>query len=280
MAIAHADAPTGTRWRASLPMYNLPEMRPANAAFWHALRSELRRQGVDDVPEELDFERRPVPAAIERDTLFTQVCGYPLQTIYRGQAIVLGAPVYAVEHCDGPTHAGVFIVHRDAAFRALADLKGCNFVFNSRHSNSGMNLPRRAIAEIARGASFFGSIAETHSHPGNIERVARGEADATCVDCVTYAFFCRHRPELGALTRILAATTATPSIPFVTAVATPNDLRARLQTALFTVARSAQWSDVRAGLMLRDIVPVEIASYGVQLRHEREAAELGYPELR
>jgi ABC-type phosphate/phosphonate transport system substrate-binding protein len=275
--MAHAGAAT-TR-RASLPMYNLPEMRPANAAFWDAIRSELQRQGVDS-PADLDVEQPPVPGTIPPDTLFTQVCGYPLQTIYCGQAVVLGAPVYAVEHCAGATHAGVFIVHRDSAFRRLEDLKGSRFVFNSRHSNSGMNLPRRMIAEIAGGAAFFGSIAETHSHPGNIERVARGEADATCVDCVTYAFFRRHRPALGELTRILAATHATPSIPFVTAVATPDDLRPRLQTALLNVGRSAEWANVRAGLMLRDIVAVEMTSYAVQLQQEREAAELGYPELR
>jgi DNA-binding NarL/FixJ family response regulator len=38
-----------------------------------------------------------------------------------------------------------------------------------------MNLPRRAIADIAGGKPFFRSIVETHSHAGNIERVARGE---------------------------------------------------------------------------------------------------------
>jgi hypothetical protein len=71
-----------------------------------------------------------------------------------------------------------------------------------------MNLPRRAIAEIVEAERFFGSITETHSQPGNIERVARREADATCVDSVTYAFFRRHRPQLGALTRVLAAALA------------------------------------------------------------------------
>ena len=78
----------------------------------------------------------------------------------------------------GPPHTGVLIF---TAIRVaqLADLRGCNFVYNSRHSNSGMNLPRRAIAEIVEGERFFGSIAETHSQPGNIERVARREADAT-----------------------------------------------------------------------------------------------------
>jgi ABC-type phosphate/phosphonate transport system substrate-binding protein len=255
-------------------------MRAANATFWDAMRHELARQGVEDVPASLEFDRKPVPAEIERNILFTQVCGYPLQTIYKGQATLLGAPVYAAEHCEGPTHAGIFIVHRGSRFERLADLKGCRFVYNSHHSNSGMNLPRRAIADIAGGAPFFGSIAETHNQPGNIERVAQGEADATCVDCVTYAFFCRHRPQLGALTRVLAVARSTPSIPFVTSQATPDDLKASLRTALGNVARAPEWADARAGLMLRDIVPVDPAIYATQLAYEREAAELGYPELR
>jgi ABC-type phosphate/phosphonate transport system substrate-binding protein len=173
----------------------------------------------------------------------------------------------------------VFLVRRESAFKTLSDLRGCRFVYNSRHSNSGMNLPRRSIADIAGRKPFFGSVAETHSQPGNIERVARGEADATCVDCVTYAFFCRHRPALGNLTRILAVTPRSPSIPFVTSSHAPEDLIDHLRTALFSVGRADEWSDVRAGLMLRDIVPVDVASYAVQLRYEEEAQELGYPEL-
>ena len=76
-------------------MYNLPEMQSDNRAFWGALKVELSRLGLDDLPDDLDFTRRPVPAEIETDTLFTQVCGYPLQTIYRRQAALLAAPVYA-----------------------------------------------------------------------------------------------------------------------------------------------------------------------------------------
>jgi ABC-type phosphate/phosphonate transport system substrate-binding protein len=267
------------RSRVSLPMYNLPEMRGVNAAFWAAMRVELARRGLHHVPEELDFERKPVPAAIEPDTLLTQVCGYPLQTIYRGQARWLGAPVYAAEHCTGAAHAGVFIVHRDAPFRSLADLEGCRFVYNSRHSNSGMNLPRRAIADIAGGRTFFAAVVETHSQPGNIERVARQEFDATCVDCVTYAFFCRHRPQLAALTRVLAATPPSPSIPFVTSSSTPETIVGILSEALFAVARREEWAGARAGLMLRDVLPAEPAGYEVQLRYEQEARSLGYPEL-
>ncbi|MBL6456588.1 PhnD/SsuA/transferrin family substrate-binding protein [Belnapia sp. T6] len=265
--------------RVSLPMYNLPEMRPVNAAFWVALRTELARRGLDDLPEAPDFTRAPVPERIEPDTLVTQVCGYPLQTIYAGQARHLAVPVYAAEGCEGADHAGVFVVHRDSRFQSLGDLRGSRFVFNSVHSNSGMNLPRRALADLAGGRPFLGSVEETHSQPANLERVARGEAEATCVDCVTNAFFRRHRPGLGDLTRPLAYTPPSPAIPFVTAAATPEAEVALLREALAAVGRAPEWSEARAGLMIADILPPDPARYAIQLDYGREAAALGYPAL-
>jgi ABC-type phosphate/phosphonate transport system substrate-binding protein len=265
--------------RASLPMYNLPEMQAQNAAFWLAIRTEAERLGAMDLPPALDFARKPVPERIEPDTVFTQVCGWPLQTIYAGQAKVLGVPAYDVAHCAGPTHAGVFVVRRDAHFRSVAELRGCDFVFNSLHSNSGMNLPRRVIAELAGSGPFFGSIAETHSQPINLERVARGEADATCVDCVTYAFFARHRPALAEQLRILAATPPTPAIPFVTAAATDPVMKAALAQALRRVATEPEWAHVRAGMLLLDVVPPDQVDYQTPCRYATEAAALGYSRL-
>jgi ABC-type phosphate/phosphonate transport system substrate-binding protein len=265
--------------QASLPMYNLPEMQAQNAAFWLAIRTEAERLGVTGLPPTLDFAHKPVPERIEPDTVFTQVCGWPLQTIYAGQAKVLGVPAYGVLHCAGPTHAGVFVVRRDAPVRSVTDLRGCDFVFNSLHSNSGMNLPRRVIAELAASRPFFGSIAETHSQPINLERVARGEADATCVDCVTYAFFARHRPALAEQLRILAATPPTPAIPFVTAAATDPVMKAALAQALRRVATEPEWGPVRAGMLLLDIVPPDQVDYQTPCRYATEAAVLGYPRL-
>lgn len=260
-------------------MYNLAEMQADNAAFWRAIRIEAEQLGVRDLPDTLDFARRPVPDRIEADTVLTQVCGWPLHTIHAGQAAILGVPVYAAEHCAGPLHAGVFVVHRDAAFRSVADLRGWRFVFNSVHSNSGMNLPRRAIAELANGKPFFGSIAETHSQPGNLERIARGEAEATCVDCVTFAFFRRHRPAMAEHLRILAATPPSPAIPFVTAAATPPTVTNSLAAALRRVATQPEWGEVRAAMLLQDIVPPAAVDYQVPARYAAEAAALGYPDL-
>jgi ABC-type phosphate/phosphonate transport system substrate-binding protein len=263
----------------SLPLYGLAELRDAKTAFWQALRLEFSRAGGRRAPEALDFARPIVPERIEPEALFTQVCGYPLQKLFDSQAIVLAAPVYDAEYCDGATHCGVFVVHRDASYTQLEDLRGCRFVFGGPCSNSGMNLPRRAVAAIAGGAPFFASATETDSQGGNLEQVARGEADATCVDNVTLAYLSMHRPQVAGSLRVLALTPRSPSIPFVTSSATDSSTVAHLRRALAEVASAPQWAGVRDGLLLGDIVPIEAVEYECLLTYEQESVALGYPVL-
>jgi ABC-type phosphate/phosphonate transport system substrate-binding protein len=208
---------------ASLPMYNLPEMRAVNARFWEVLRGLLVEAGLRDLPESLTFGR--------------------------------------------------------STARELRDLRGGVFLFNSRHSNSGMNLPRRALADIADGRPFFAKVIETGSHPGNLDRIASGEADATAVDNVTYAFWCHYRPAAARHVRVLGRTPASPAIPFVTSVATAPATVAILRDALTRLGREPHAAAVRADLSITDIVDVPAAAYSRLLEYEREAAELGYPEL-
>jgi hypothetical protein len=127
----------------------------------------------------LTFDRLPVPERIGPEVFFSQTCGYPLEAIFSGQAIRLGTPCYAVPGCDGPTHCGLFIVPAGSVARELRDLRGGVFLFNNRHSNSGMNLPRRSLADIADGRPFFAKVIETGSHPGNLRphRTQRSRRD-------------------------------------------------------------------------------------------------------
>jgi ABC-type phosphate/phosphonate transport system substrate-binding protein len=270
MTVPFAVLPT-----ASLPMYNLPEMRPLNAHFWQALRELLAEAGLRDLPEALSFDRPPVPERIGPEILFSQACGYPLETIFWGQAIRLGTPCYQAPGCDGPTHRGVFVVPAASPARELGDLRGGVFLFNHRYSNSGMNLPRRALADIADRRPLFAQAIETGSQPGNLDRIARGEADATAVDCVTYAFWRRHRPEAARQVRILGWTLPSPAIPFVTSAATPAPTIELLRRTL----REARCREAAEGLMLADIVDVPDAAYRGLLDYERDAAALGYPDL-
>src|SRR5271168_3004025 len=70
---------------------------------WEALHGLLIESGLRGVPKQLNFEREPVPDRIGPEVFFTQTCGYPLETIFAGQAVRLGTPCYAAPGCDGPT---------------------------------------------------------------------------------------------------------------------------------------------------------------------------------
>ena len=260
-------------------MYNFPEMRAVNMRFWEALRGLLIEAGIGEAPEALTFERSPVPDRLESEMLFSQTCGYPLETVFRGQAIRLAAPVYDVPACKGPTHCAFFVVRADSPAQGLADLKGSMFLLNSPVSNSGMNLPRRALADIAGGKPFFRGVIETGGHPASLDRLLRGEGDVASIDCVTYAFWSHYRPEAAARVRILAETPASPSIPFVTSVMTPPETVELLRAALHRLAHEPHYAAARAGLRIADIVEVPDAEYRGLLDYEREAAELGYPRL-
>jgi ABC-type phosphate/phosphonate transport system substrate-binding protein len=263
----------------SLPMYNLPEMREANACFWQVLRGLLLEAGLADVPERLVFERGPVPPRLEDELLFSQTCGYPLETVFKGQAVRLGAPIYDVPGCDGPTHRAYFLVRADSPAQSLADLRGAVFLLNSPVSNSGMNLPRRALAEIAGGKPFFRRVIETGGHPASLDRLLRGEGDVASIDCVTFAFWRHYRPQAAARVRILGETPVSPSIPFVTSVATPPAIVVTLRAALHAVATEPRYAAARAGLMITGIADVPDAAYKRLLDYAEEATALGYPEL-
>jgi hypothetical protein len=56
--------------------------------------------GLHNVPEQLSFERPPVPDRIGPEVLFSQTCGYPFETILAGQTVQLGTPCYAAPGCD------------------------------------------------------------------------------------------------------------------------------------------------------------------------------------
>ena len=51
----------------------------------------------------------------------------------------------------------------------------------------------------------------------------------------------------------------------MTSIETPAPLQDALRAALRNVARSDEWVEARSGLMLQDIVSVELESYGVEL---------------
>lgn len=264
---------------ASLPMYNFPGMRQANAAFWAALAGLLRQAGLESVPDALTVERAPVPDRIGEEVLFTQTCGYPLQTIYQGQHQLLARPCYDGAGCVGWTHSAFIMVPQDSPARTVANLRGGRFALNSLHSNSGMNLPRRLIADLAQGRPFFGQVIETGGHGASLRLLQAGGADCASIDCMTIAFAQDCQPELVAGLRILAQTPPSPAIPFVTSHTTDAPTLAALKTGLFRMSDDPAYRGVLDGLRIGRIEPALEQDYRRLLDYEHEAAELGYPAI-
>jgi len=258
-------------WFAQLPIYALPELRGRNQALWRILADLFRDAGIAGVPRALD---EPGERA-----LFTQVCGYPLQTSERGKYVPIGTPVYEVDGCTGPRHCAFVVVHEKSPAHTPADLRGTIFAVNDQTSNTGMNLPRRLFARIAKGRPFFDRVIYTGSHAASAERVAAGGAAAASIDCVTYAFLAEFRPELTARLRIIARTDWSPAIPFVTV--NDGDLPRidALRGALQRLANDPRYAPALQALHIGGIVGLGDRSYSMLRTYEEDARAARYPVL-
>ena len=258
-------------------MYALPEMAAANAELWAAIRERLA--DVEDVPALLSPAGTALPEAIAPDTLFSQMCGYPLRRLYDGQYRLLGVPLYDLPGCgwfaEGvPSHRSFIVVSCRSGVETVEALRGSRFAVNGFDSNSGMNLPRRLFAVLAGGRALFSNVIVSGGHVRSMEMVASGEADAASIDSVTYGFAALYRPELVARLRVVAETPASPAIPFITAAATPPGTAAALSRVLIGEIREAL-----AGVRIVAVMPPRPEAYEAVMGYEAEATALGYPVL-
>jgi ABC-type phosphate/phosphonate transport system substrate-binding protein len=265
-------------WPASLPMYCLPAMEAANSAFLAALQRRLRAKGVDAA--ETSVNHGAVSDSIGPGILFTQICGYPLFKHYRDQYRVLATPHYAMPGCVGASHRAFFMVRADDPAERLEDLRGRIFGCNSLLSNSGMNLPRLSLARIAGGRPFFSSVVMTGAHIESLVRLDEGSIDICSIDNVTWGFFKKFRSIAAQRYRILAETVASPSLPFVTSVNTTEADAVALAETLYDIMNDPQLAHIREVLGLTGLSVPDVAAYERLAEYEREAAELGYPELK
>src|SRR6202161_2965641 len=177
-------------------------------------------------------------------------------------------------------HRAFFLVRASDPAERLEDLRGRTFGCNSLLSNSGMNLPRLALARIAGGKPFFSSVVMTGGHVASLERLDDGRIDICSIDNVTWGFFGKFRPVAAKRYRILDETPSSPSLPFVTSVHTTESDAVAIGEALHEIMGDPQPADMRGVLQLAALSVPEIAAYERLAEYEREAADLGFPEIK
>lgn len=264
---------------ASLGMYDHPGQRAANDRLWVAIR---RRLVVHGTPAPIALDRSRPVEAIWRDPalLFGQACGYPLVSDPELALRVIGVPVYDAPDCAEGRHASYLIGRHDDSRTSLADYRSGQAAINGRSSNTGYNLFRAAVAPLAQGGRFFGSVVETGSHRGSLDAIRHGRADIAAIDTVTHAVLRRFEPSALAGLRIVGLTASSPTLPFVTARSTSIGTMAALRIALADVVADSDLADVCDALLLSDIVPGGAERFEPVRGIELAAITAGYPTLR
>lgn len=265
---------------ASLPMYDLPEVRAQTDALWTHLARAMRRAGVKGVPDSLDREHRCDVLWGRSDLLFSQTCGYPMMREYRTVLRPVGTPRYSVPSCQGSKYASVVLVRADSEYKTLAELRGTVCAVNSPGSQSGYNALRAMVAPLAENGRFFSEVRMTGSHLGSIESVAAGEADVCAVDCVTHALLSRYHPSAVAGTRAMSCTPSCPGLPFVTRADLEPDQFRRLRAAVNEALSDPKALPMLDALFIEGVDELELDDYEIVLKMESEAAAAGYGVIR
>jgi ABC-type phosphate/phosphonate transport system substrate-binding protein len=263
----------------NLPMYDLPEVRPALDALWAGLARHLIREGMPDVPGALTHGAALDASWSSPNLLLSQCCGYHLVNGYAGVLRPLATPCYRAPGCVGPTYASMVVVAENSPARRLEDLRGGVCAINGWDSHSGMNALRALIAPRSGGDRYFAKVEVSGSHRASLAMIARGAADVAAIDCVVHALPLRHRPVALAGTRPLGQTAPAPAPPFVTRAVVGDATATRLRAALLQAFDDPALETARADLLLGGIEALPRAAYVRIKAMERFATRRGYPIL-
>jgi len=270
---------SSSRLIAALPMYDFPQLEAAHDELWSALCRSLIDAGVDETPAQLTRGTDRGEVWTHPFLLLGQGCEYPLAKFFADRVRLVATPRYSVPGCDGAMYRSAIMVRVDDAAETLADLRNRRCAVNERTSNSGMNLLRASIAPLANGERFFESVVLSGSHHKSVQMVADGDADVAAVDCVSLAHFRRLYPSSIVPLRILAWTARAPSLPYITAAATSDEVLQKLRSSLAGIIADRKLTEAREQLFLEGVDLEPAGDYAEVLQLEGAAARLGYPKL-
>lgn len=243
----------GQQLLASLPWYDLPEIRSQTNALWDALKHRFRKAGLTGVPDHLNREVAYNRQWTSPHFFFGQACGYDVRMAYANHLTAMATPCYDVPGCRGNCYRSFVVVRDNSSFRSVEDLRGKRCVINTPTSHSGMNVLRALVAPIHCDGRFFGDVQLSGAHEQSLQEIQSGRADVAAVDCVTWALLSRYRPGEISGTRIIHETDPVPAPPYVTAADVDAEILQAMRTVLTDVMGHPRLRNVRKKLMIADV---------------------------
>jgi ABC-type phosphate/phosphonate transport system substrate-binding protein len=257
--------------RAMISMYDMPERRAANEAWWAGLARHWRAEGLRDIPVTATMPADLYELWLAPDLFFAQTCGYPLTHQLKGRVTLVATPVYAADGCVGPTYHSVIVARRESDVRTLDDLAGTVAAINGHDSQSGWNALRHSLI----GKKAPTRIVETGGHRKSVAAVREGRADVAAIDCVTYANLQAVAPQEVAPLRVIARSASVPALPYITRRDIPAEDLQRLRAGLRAAMTDPTLAEARAAMQIAGIEILPIEAYERMLEMEQEADRAG-----
>ncbi|MHA1528291.1 MAG: phosphate/phosphite/phosphonate ABC transporter substrate-binding protein [Alphaproteobacteria bacterium] len=264
---------------ASLPMYDLPEVRAATAAFWASLAGNLRRHGIADVPDKLIHDRPVGELWTDPGLLLSQCCGYDVLHGFDSLLLPIATPEYAAPGCLGGTYSSMVVVADDCPFDDAREMRGAVAVINGAESHSGMSALRHLVSSRHIDGQFFSGVKVSGSHIASLGMIRRRQADIAAIDCVTLALIQRHIDGAMRGVRILGATYRAPAPPYVVRASATADEIGKVRAAIVETFDDPSLADCRDTLLLKGVALATREDYWVLGAFQDHAGRLGYPVL-
>ncbi len=237
---------------ANLPMYDWPEVQPANDRLWQLIHDDLRAAGVD-APQTLRRGGDLWADWQSPDLLLSQTCGFPYRTRLHSQVTLVGTPDLDLPGAEPGYYYSQLLVRADAPGDWTDFLEG-RLAVNGTDSQSGWAAPQNHAATVGKS---FRRIVVTGAHGASALAVAEGRAEIAAIDAATWRLIDSWRPELSARLRIVTRTGPTPGLPLITA--TGND--AALIARAYAAGVENLSTNDRAALGLRGLAVIPTDAY-------------------
>lgn len=264
---------------ASLPMYDIPEVRNAHDAFWAVLAQNMRNYGLHNVPDHLAHDTPVNTLWNDPDLLISQCCGYDIVQGYKDILRPVATPKFAAFGCLGENYCSSIVVSADCPYGDVREMAGTIAVINGPQSHSGMSTLRHLVAQSHDKGRFFGQVKISGSHKSSLDMIRQNKANIAAIDSVTLALMCKHQNHTMEGLKILGSTYTAPAPPYVVRANLHESDVQKITQALVDTFEEPTLASQRAQLLLNGLTLTTQEDYWIMEAYKDHATKHGFPSL-
>lgn len=234
-----------TRYRAALPMYDLPEMREETTGYWAQILLGLKSRGAEPLVDFYHPKTDDETDALLRHPrlLLSQTCWGPISCGVAPELHILAQPDFS------PFAGGIGPLYRSAIIATgrgpnltppktgdanlpVEAMIGKRLAFNDRVSLSGyLGVTADMTAATGSRKAFYSQALHSGGHRHSVQMVADGIADIAAIDCKTWDLVQRF-DDAAKNVRVIGWTQARKGLPLVCSPTLDDALKSILTDTL------------------------------------------------